>query len=309
MKRKLIITLLSTFLVVDGSPWVRAAAKGELNASIAAMTAAAIQHPDREHVLAKIASQTRTRVETLRTYLATNGLTYGEAFAAAEIARTSGHAFAEVVAEHRAGRTWAEVAARLRVEADLLVRSAHRVRAAIDRDRKTVEARAAKERRNLEEKVATINAAAKRSEARVMARIAATTGIAEARLRETMRSHAMTHGDLFVAAEISRASGKAFADVVAAHQSGRDWAKVASDNQVQVGKLVSSASSVHADIVRGPGTVGFQSTGQFGATAGPGRTSGAVGVGSTTTFAPPPVTVRPIVTAPPPLPVVPSLPK
>jgi hypothetical protein len=78
-------------------------------------------------------------------------------------------------------------------------------------------------------------------------KISAATGVPVATLQAERASTGLGWGGLEKAHLLANASGQSFDNVVAAHQSGQGWGKIAHDNGLNVGKLVSNANrSSHA---------------------------------------------------------------
>jgi hypothetical protein len=72
-------------------------------------------------------------------------------------------------------------------------------------------------------------------------RISAATGIPVATLQAERASTGLGWGSLEKAHLLANASGQSFNNVVALHQSGQGWGKIANDNGLKLGRLVSDA--------------------------------------------------------------------
>src|SRR5262245_49730433 len=72
-------------------------------------------------------------------------------------------------------------------------------------------------------------------------RISATTGVPVATLQAEKASTGLGWGSLEKAHLLANASGQSFDNVVAQHQSGQGWGKIARDNGLNLGKVVSNA--------------------------------------------------------------------
>jgi len=72
-------------------------------------------------------------------------------------------------------------------------------------------------------------------------RISATTGVPVATLQAERASTGLGWGSLEKAHLLANASGQSFDNVVAAHQSGQGWGKIARNNGLKLGTLVSNA--------------------------------------------------------------------
>jgi hypothetical protein len=82
-------------------------------------------------------------------------------------------------------------------------------------------------------------------------RISAATGVPVATLQAERASTGLGWGGLEKAHLLANATGQSFDNVVALHQSGQGWGKIANDNGVKLGTLVSNANrssnaSMHA---------------------------------------------------------------
>lgn len=73
-------------------------------------------------------------------------------------------------------------------------------------------------------------------------RISAATGVPVATLQSERASTGLGWGSLEKAHLLSNATGQSFDSVVALHQSGQGWGKIAHDNGVNLGRLVSNAN-------------------------------------------------------------------
>ena len=72
-------------------------------------------------------------------------------------------------------------------------------------------------------------------------RISAATGIPVATLQTERSSTGLGWGSLEKAHLLANASGQSFEDIVALHQGGQGWGKIAHDNGLKLGTLVSNA--------------------------------------------------------------------
>ena len=73
-------------------------------------------------------------------------------------------------------------------------------------------------------------------------RISTATGVPIETLRAERASTGLGWGSLEKAHLLSNATGQSFDDVVALHQSGQGWGKIAHDNGLNLGRLVSTAN-------------------------------------------------------------------
>ena len=72
-------------------------------------------------------------------------------------------------------------------------------------------------------------------------RISAATGVPVATLQAERASTGLGWGSLEKAHLLANASGQSFNDIVALHQSGQGWGKIAHNNGLKLGTLVSNA--------------------------------------------------------------------
>ena len=72
-------------------------------------------------------------------------------------------------------------------------------------------------------------------------RISAETGVPGATLQAERASTGLGWGGLEKAHLLANASGRSFDDIVALHKSGQGWGKIAHDNGLNLGKVVSNA--------------------------------------------------------------------
>jgi hypothetical protein len=79
------------------------------------------------------------------------------------------------------------------------------------------------------------------SRAANLERISDETGVPVARLQAERTSTGLGWGELENAHLLANASGQSFNDVVAMHQAGEGWGKIAHDNGLNLGKVVSDA--------------------------------------------------------------------
>jgi hypothetical protein len=73
-------------------------------------------------------------------------------------------------------------------------------------------------------------------------RISAETGVPVATLQAERASTGLGWGGLEKAHLLANSSGQSFDDMVALHKSGEGWGKIAHDNGLNLGKLVSNAN-------------------------------------------------------------------
>jgi hypothetical protein len=72
-------------------------------------------------------------------------------------------------------------------------------------------------------------------------RISAETGVPAATLQAERASTGLGWGGLEKAHLLANASGRSFDDIVALHKGGQGWGKIAHDNGLNLGKVVSNA--------------------------------------------------------------------
>jgi len=86
-------------------------------------------------------------------------------------------------------------------------------------------------------------------------RISEATGVPVATLQTERSSTGLGCGSLEKAHLLANASGQSFEDIVALHQGGQGWGKIANDNGLKLGTLVSNAhrsnnATMHANNTR-----------------------------------------------------------
>jgi hypothetical protein len=79
------------------------------------------------------------------------------------------------------------------------------------------------------------------SKAADLTRISNETGVSADTLQAERTSTGLGWGELEKAHLLANASGRSFDDVVAAHQGGEGWGKIARDNGLNLGRVVSGA--------------------------------------------------------------------
>src|SRR5882724_7991739 len=123
-------------------------------------------------------------------------------------------------------------------------------------------------------------------------RISAETGVPVATLQAERTSTGLGWGGLEKAHLLANASGKSFDDIVALHKGGEGWGKIAHDNGLKLGSVVSNArrsshatshgTNVHAKTTHGKSsvhgksasTVGRGHTGSMRSFSSSGRSAG-----------------------------------
>jgi hypothetical protein len=102
-----------------------------------------------------------------------------------------------------------------------------------------------------------------------MDRISAATGVPVETLQAERASTGLGWGGIEKAHLLANATGQSFDNVVALHQSGQGWGKIAHDNGLNLGKVVSNAhrSSVAASHAQNTQTVHGKSNGVHGRSA------------------------------------------
>jgi hypothetical protein len=79
------------------------------------------------------------------------------------------------------------------------------------------------------------------SRGEAVTRISNETGVPVATLQSERASTGLGWGEVEKANLLANASGKSFDDIVATHKAGEGWGKIAHDNGLNLGKIVSSA--------------------------------------------------------------------
>ena len=108
----------------------------------------------------------------------------------------------------------------------------------------------------------------------VLTRISGETGVPVDTLQAERASTGLGWGELEKAHLLANASGKSFDDIVATHKAGEGWGKIAHDNGLNLGKIVSSAhrsdraashaQNAHGQNVHGKSGVHGKSAGSHG---------------------------------------------
>ncbi len=139
--------------------------------------------------------------------------------------------------------------------------------------------------------IATFFLAVAVSSAAILTRISDETGIPVDTLQAERASTGLGYGELETAHLLANASGQNFDDIVAMHKVGEGWGKIAHDNGLNLGKIVSSAhrsdraashaQNAHGQNVHGKSGVHGKSATGFG--KGHASTMKGVGRGSSVT--------------------------
>ena len=116
-----------------------------------------------------------------------------------------------------------------------------------------------------------------------LTRMSDETGVPVATLQAERASTGLGWGELEKANLLANASGKSFDDIVAMHKAGEGWGKIAHDNGLNLGKVVSTArqsdhAASHGQNVHGKSSVHGNSATGFG--KGHASTMKGVGRGS-----------------------------
>ena len=130
-----------------------------------------------------------------------------------------------------------------------------------------------------------VSRAAATGQTHVLTRISNETGVPVDTLQTQKSATGLGNGELETANLLANASGKSFDDIVATHKAGEGWGKIAHDNGLNLGKIVSDAhrsdqaaqhaQNAHAQTTHGKSNVhGKSATG-----SGKGHTSTMKGVG------------------------------
>ncbi len=320
MKRELFIAALSAVLML-GVGQVSGASADErqrLDAAASALNTLEAKHANHQVLYERIAAETGVSVETLHKQHTDTGLGAGSLLAAHQIAKASGRAFADVAADFKAGKTSGQIAGEANVQVSAMTKAAQRVESKAADEYRDMQKRAEREKKDVERRINELNDSAKKREAAAYARISAQTGVAVETLRKQKEDNGLDFGGLFMAAHISQASGKSFADVAAQAKAGKSWGEIAGENNVKVGSMVDSAAKVNTAVQRDNGAVNaqgsVQGSGKAGVEQGGNRATGSAGASGnagasgTVNRPPPPAPVAPPVRVPV-VPVVPVTPR
>ena len=77
--------------------------------------------------------------------------------------------------------------------------------------------------------------------------VAKKTGIPEKQLKEQQAKTKLNSGGLYIANTLAAKTGKSFDQIMAEKNSGKGWGKIAKDNNVKLGPLVSDAKKLEKD--------------------------------------------------------------
>jgi len=103
----------------------------------------------------------------------------------------------------------------------------------------------------------------------VLTRISDETGVPVDTLQAERASTGLGNGELETAHLLANASGQSFDDIVAMHQAGEGWGKIAHDNGLNLGRIVSDAhrsdqAALHAQSVHGKSSIHGKSATSIG---------------------------------------------
>lgn len=114
----------------------------------------------------------------------------------------------------------------------------------------------ADEDKDLEKAVSQMDASGKNPAADEAAlnQIAKETGVSKEELRRQKAEHKLGNGSLYIANVLAAKTGKSVDQIVALHRGGRGWGRIAKENNVKVGPLVSDARRLEKDADRAKGS-------------------------------------------------------
>jgi hypothetical protein len=103
----------------------------------------------------------------------------------------------------------------------------------------------------------------------VLTRISDETGVPVDTLQAERASTGLGNGELETAHLLANASGQSFDDIVAMHQAGEGWGKIAHDNGLNLGRIVSDAhrsdqAALHAQSVHSKSSIHGKSATSIG---------------------------------------------
>ena len=103
----------------------------------------------------------------------------------------------------------------------------------------------------------------------VLTRISDETGVPVDTLQAERASTGLGYGELENAHLLANASGQSFDDIVAMHQAGEGWGRIARDNGLNLGRIVSDAhrsdqAALHAQSVHGKSSIHGKSATSIG---------------------------------------------
>jgi len=96
---------------------------------------------------------------------------------------------------------------------------------------------------DLDKQVEQIDKSAKESKTPndVLAEVSRKTGVSTEQLEKQQRETKMGAGSLFIANTLAKETGKSFEEINAARKSGKGWGKIAKENNVKMGTLMSES--------------------------------------------------------------------
>jgi len=130
-----------------------------------------------------------------------------------------------------------------------------------------------------------VSRAAATGQTHVLTRISNETGVPVDTLQTQKSATGLGNGELETANLLANASGKSFDDIAAMHKAGEGWGKIAHDNGLNLGKIVSDAhrsdqAALHVQNAHTQTTHGKSSVhGKSATSSGKGHTSTMKGVG------------------------------
>ena len=100
-----------------------------------------------------------------------------------------------------------------------------------------------KEEKRLEREARKLDreAAQAQGEDRVLARMSEELGIPVETLKQQKESSKLGFGDLFIADSLAKATNKTFEELLAEFQGGKGWGRIANENNVRLGEIISQA--------------------------------------------------------------------
>ncbi len=114
---------------------------------------------------------------------------------------------------------------------------------------------------------------------RVLDKISKATGVASTTLEAERKSSKLGFGELMIAHLLATSTGKTFDQILNEFKSGKGWGKIANDNNVKLGGLVSKAHESAEGAEHAKGQDGDHGPGNHGKPGGKGGNGGGHGKG------------------------------
>ncbi len=185
----------------------------------------------RELVLEQISLETKVPVSTLREEQAKTKFGCGELLIANSLATATGKTFGQIAELKASGEGWGQIAHDSNLKLGDIVSKAHHA----------VDGVAAQS--DLQKHAADLDKQAETPDGRerVLEQISQQTKVPVSVLEDQKAKTRLGYGELFIANSLANATGKTFDQIAGLKASGQGWGKIAADNKVNLGDVVSKA--------------------------------------------------------------------